>query len=247
MSLPGLFAELASDKRLGILQALKEGPLNFTKISEDFKMSSPETSRQLSRLTDVDIIEKRADGHYSLTNLGKLVLTSVSNLEFIADKSEYFLSHNISYIPTDMLRRLDSLSGGELVKGVYEILKIHEDNFQNVEKYGYHMTSDYPRHLMPLTEQKLDAGVEIKAIMPKDFLSKNKFQISKKVLEGIEFKALDEVKIDVFTTDVYSGLSLSDMDGKIDYDEVIIGFDKSLSDWCIELFDYYWERAEPYS
>ncbi len=52
-------------------------------------MNSTEATRQLSRLAEVRLIEKKGDGNYYDTLFGKLVISSISNLNFISEKSGY--------------------------------------------------------------------------------------------------------------------------------------------------------------
>ncbi len=54
-----LFAELSSENRLGILQTLDEKPMTFTSLIKEIDMNSTEASRQLSRLTEAWLIEKK--------------------------------------------------------------------------------------------------------------------------------------------------------------------------------------------
>ena len=68
-----LFTELSSENRLSILQILDKKPMTFTGLTKEVDMNSAEASRQLSRLTDAGLIEKKGDGIYYNTFFGKLV------------------------------------------------------------------------------------------------------------------------------------------------------------------------------
>lgn len=59
-----LFTELSSEKRLGILQTLDEKPMTFTSLIKKVHINSTEATRQLSRLAQVRLIEKKGDGNY---------------------------------------------------------------------------------------------------------------------------------------------------------------------------------------
>jgi predicted transcriptional regulator len=99
-----LFTELSSENRLGILQTLNEKPMIFTSLIKEIDMNSTEASRQLSRLTEARLIEKKGDGRYYNTIFGKLVLSSILSLNFISEKSGYFFEHDTAPIPLDLLR-----------------------------------------------------------------------------------------------------------------------------------------------
>ena len=116
-----LFTELSSENRLSILQILDKTPMTFTSLIKEVDMNSAEASRQLSRLTETQLIEKKGDGRYYNTLYGKLVISSISGLDFISEKSGYFLNHDTSQVPPDLLRQIGALSTGEIVTGVYNI------------------------------------------------------------------------------------------------------------------------------
>lgn len=234
-----LFTELSSENRLGILQTLDEKPMTFTNLIKEVDMNSTEASRQLSRLTEAQLIEKKGDGRYYNTLFGKLVLSSISDLNFISEKSGYFLEHDTAPIPLDLLRQIDALSKGEIVTGVYNILNTHEKLSENIKGYFWYMSDDFPRHHLPNIEKKLEEGLEIRVILPKNLCSTS--ILSEKNRKKIEIKVLDEIKISIIVSDKFSMLELPGHDGKIDQNTAIFGYDDRFREWCKKLFQYYWE------
>ncbi len=239
MKIHELFAELSSENRLGILKTLNEKPMTFTNLVKEVDMNSADASRQLSRLTEARLIEKKGNGRYYNTYLGKLVLSSISNLNFIMEKSGYFLEHDTAPIPPDLLRQIDALSTGEIVTGVYNILNTREK--LGAKGYMWYVSDDFPRHHLPNIENKLEEGLEIRVILPKDLFPTMK--ISEKNRKKIAIKVLDEVKISVIVSDNFSILELPGLDGKIDQNTAIFGYDDRFREWCKKLFRYYWEKT----
>ncbi|MCX9009802.1 MAG: DUF1724 domain-containing protein [Candidatus Methanoperedens sp.] len=237
-----LFTELSSENRLGILQTLDEKPMAFTNLIKEVDMNSTEASRQLSRLTEARLIEKKGDGKYYNTLFGKLVISTISDLNFISEKSEFFLKHDTAYIPLDLLRQIDALSSGEIVTGVYNILNTHEKLGDGIKSYMWYMSDDFPRHHLPYIEKKLEDGLEIRVILPKDLCSTS--MLSEKNRKKIEIKVLDESKISVIVSDNFSMLELPGQDGKIDQNTAIFGYDDKFREWCKKLFQYYWEKTK---
>ncbi len=239
MKIHELFAELSSENRLGILQTLDEKPMTFTSLIKEIDMNSTEASRQLSRLTEAQLIEKKGDGRYYNTLFGKLVLSSISDLNFISEKSGYFMNHDTAPIPLDLLRQIDALSSGEIITGVYNILNTHEKLGESIKSYMWYMSDDFPRHHLPYIENKLEKGMEIRVILPKDLRSPSK--LSEKNRRKIELKVSDEIRISVIVSDNFSMLELPGSDGKIDQNTAIFGYDDRFREWCKKLFQYYWE------
>jgi predicted transcriptional regulator len=242
-----LFTELSSENRLGILQTLNEKPMTFTSLIKEVDMNSTEASRQLSRLTEARLIEKKGDGKYYNTLFGKLVLSSISDLNFISEKSGYFLEHDTAPIPPDLLRQIDALSKGEIITGVYNILNTHEKLGDGIKSYMWYMSDDFPRHHLPGIEKKLEEGVEIKVILPNVMCSAKPFTspLSEKNRKRLEIKVLDEIKISIIVSDNFSLLELPGPDGKIDHNTAIFGSDDRFREWCKKLFLYYWTKCHP--
>ncbi|MGB8218120.1 MAG: transcriptional regulator FilR1 domain-containing protein [Candidatus Methanoperedens sp.] len=245
MKLYELFTELSSENRLGILQTLDEKPMTFTNLIKEVDMNSTEASRQLSRLTEARLIEKKGDGRYYNTLFGKLVLSSISDLNFISEKSGYFLEHDTAPIPPDLLRQIEALSTGEIITGVYNILNTHEKLGEGIKSYMWYMSDDFPRHHLPNTEKKLEEGVEMRVILPKYMCSTKPFSapLSEKNRKKLEIKVLDEIKISIIASDKFSLLELPGQDGKIDQNTAIFGYDERFRDWCKNLFQYYWTKC----
>ncbi len=234
-----LFTELSSENRLAILQILDEKPMTFTSLIKEVDMNSAEASRQLSRLTEARLIEKKGDGRYYNTLFGKLVISSISDLNFISEKSGYFLNHDTAQIPLDLLGQIGALSTGEIVTGVYNILNTHEKLGDGIKSYMWYMSDDFPRHHLPNIEKKLEEGLEIRVILPKEKCSAS--LLSEKNRKKIVNKVSDEIRISVIVTDKFCILELPGPDGKIDQNTAIFGYDDRFREWCKKLFQYYWE------
>ena len=239
MKVYGLFAELSSENRLAILKILDGNPMTFTSLIKEIDMNSAEASRQLSRLTESQLIEKKGDGRYYNTLFGKLVLSSISGLDFISKNSEFFLNHDTAPIPPDLLGQIDALSKGEMVTGVYNILNTHEKSGDGIKSYMWYMSDDFPRHHLPNIEKKLDEGLEIRVILPKELCSTS--PLSEKNRKKIGIKVSEEIKISVIVSDKFCMLELPGTDGKIDHNTAIFGYDDRFREWCRKLFQYYWE------
>lgn len=234
-----LFTELSSENRLGILQTLDEKPMTFTSLIKEVDMNSTEASRQLSRLTEARLIEKKGDGRYYNTLFGKLVLSGISDLNFISEKSGYFLEHDTAPIPPDLLRQIDDISKGEIITGVYNILNTHEKLGDGIKSYMWYMSEDFPRHHLPNIEKKLEEGLEIRVILPKALCSTS--PISEKNRNKLAAKVMEEVKISVIVSDKFCILELPGPDGKIDHNNAVFGYDDRFREWCKKLFQYCWE------
>ena len=234
-----LFTELSSEKRLDILKTLYEKPMTFSNLVKEVDMNSTEASRQLSRLTETRLIEKKGDGRYYNTLFGNMVISSIPGMNFISENSGYFLEHDTSPIPLELLRQIDALSTGKIVTGVYNILSMQEKLSEDISGYFWYMSDDFPRHHLPNVEKVLEQGMEIRVIFPKDLIPILK--LSEKNRDRIQFRTQDEIKSSVMTTNSFSMLKLPGRDGKIDQNTAIFGYDERFRMWCEKLFLCYWD------
>ena len=106
-----------------------------------------------------------------------------------------------------------------------------------IKSYVWYMSDDFPRHQLPNIEKKLEEGKEFRGILPKDPTS----MLSEKNRKKIAIKVLDEIKISVIVSDNFSILELPGLDGKIDQNAAIFGYDDRFREWCKKLFQHYWE------
>ncbi|MBP1908769.1 helix-turn-helix transcriptional regulator [Methanolobus bombayensis] len=239
-----LFAELASDNRLAILKALEKESLKFTSITKIIGATSPEASRQLNRLSGKELIAKDGEGYYSLTNLGRLVVSSLSNLETIANRSDFFLKHDTSPIPPHLLRELDSFAGTEYIEGVFVLVNKMTAIFDDIHVYGWYLSDDFPRFYLPHIEKKLKEGVEFRAVYPQTLIDNLKKDLPEQMYSDIEIRTLDEVRIIVNVTDRFGLLALPGPDGNVDRDHVLIGPDEKFIKWCRAAFLHYFEMSK---
>ncbi len=103
------------------------------------------------------------------------------------------------------------------------------------------MSDDFPRHHLPSAEKSLEEGLAMRVILPKDLFSTLK--IIEKNRRKAEIKVLDKISVSVIVTDKFSMLELPGLDGKIDQNTAIFGYDDQFREWCKKLFQYYWEKS----
>jgi predicted transcriptional regulator len=239
-----LFAELSSENRLSILKALEKEPLKFSQLTTIINITSPEAARQLNRLFKGGFISKDIEGYYSLTSLGKLVVVSIPNLEVLAQRSNFFLHHDTSAIPSHLLRELDAFEGVEEIQGVFELVNKTTQLFEEIHKYAWYLTDSFPSFFIPRIEKKLDEGVNFRVISPwklgESFLS----DVSAKILKTAEIRSIDELRIVINVNDRFGLLALPGPDGKLDRDYVLLGYEKRFKDWCKEVFEYYFNTSK---
>jgi predicted transcriptional regulator len=222
-----ILSELSSKNRLGILKVLDSAPATFTSLAKEVGLNSTEMSRQLSRLTDAELIEKKGDGKYHNTNLGKLIISYISGLDLISENSVFFNQHDTGSIPIHLRPQMGAFSSVEFAEGVYNIMNILEERDDDLSSYVWFMAPDFPRHHLSGLDKHLNEGLEIRAIITENLLES--LEKGVEATNKIKIRTVEKVKISVVSSDGFSMVQL--------------GSDDRFRKWCDDLFQYYWDKA----
>jgi predicted transcriptional regulator len=63
----------------------------------------------------------------------------------------------------------------------------------------------------------------------------------------IKRKMLEAVNIALYISDSQSAVMLPNMKDEVDMGILLVGNDPSFNEWCLDLFNHFWERAGPAS
>src|SRR5437667_1404485 len=91
--------ELASDERLGILDAVAERPLRHAHIARHLRMTVSETTRHLNRLTCAGLVARNPQSQSEPTNLARLVSGAFPLLRSLLANRALLLTHNVGAVP----------------------------------------------------------------------------------------------------------------------------------------------------
>ncbi|UCD45075.1 MAG: hypothetical protein JSV27_00785, partial [Candidatus Bathyarchaeota archaeon] len=114
--------ELSSNERMNIMLNLLEERLKLSHVSRKLDMTVTEASRHLQRLSDIQLIEKDVEGMFGPTRFGRLAIKLLSSLDFISMNKQYFLDHDVSNLPDELISRINELSFGTLNTDVVRVL-----------------------------------------------------------------------------------------------------------------------------
>jgi predicted transcriptional regulator len=242
MEIERLFSEFSSKTRLDILGMLREGETRFSEIEKAVGLSSPEVSRHLRRLQEVNLIDKQPSGGYRLSLFGETVMRMTANIPALIDKSEYFLSHDTSVIPTHLLRSLDSISEAKL-EPVFSMFGRLIKNLEDAEYYW------------DITNQMLESETEMLEMMaPEDLDIDIRYIISPELYPTfsrlseergvrIHLKTYEDINFTVGVSSNLAFLALPDRNGVLDRNTYIMGDSPEFIGWCRKLYLYYWDMT----
>jgi predicted transcriptional regulator len=266
VNLDDMLFEVSSEIRLRILESLMNGPATVTDISNQLDVSMTEASRHFNRLSQVGLIKKNPDRDYSITILGKTVLTQLGPLEFITRHSDYFDSHDATRIPVKFLNRINELADAvptytQRANIIRSVEKMKNISLEAEEYYNsildnssmklvlYAEPDDESTNFM---KNKVESGIRFRALFP---MGVETDKIPQESLRGFielhrsgnfEFRIIERTDLFLHMNEKeVSLLAFPDMNDKFDY----LGFeatDDRTINWCNEVFNHYWNSSKPF-
>ena len=246
--------ELSNEDRLGIISLLSGGPEKLTGISRTLSISTQQCNRHLTRLHQAGLVEKDAEGLYSLTPFGKVVLRLNPTLEFLTDNRDYFMTHTLDNLPEKFVVRIGELSDSELKPNVMEGLSEIEEIIEGAEEDLWVIINKRTRSVRPLVAEALRRGVRVSSISVRSYVTeldvKREIDVEDEliVVRAEETGQAEVADAEDFGVYMYASekavyISFPHEDGTYDY----LGFvssDPRAVGFCQDLYNYFWERAE---
>jgi predicted transcriptional regulator len=243
--------------RTKIMLRLAKEEMTAGELEEDMDIRESTILHSMKELIDEDIARKTRSG-YALTNIGKiqalLMDELVSAIVILDQHKEFWLSHDLSGIPLELLAKIGMLGQSEILKGDSSaILKSHEhflsEMMMSKEVSGVSpiILPDYPEAIA----KKVRNGAKVKLIVTKTLLGimiRDHRNLLENLLNNKNFE-LYSLDIDAKTafTVTDNGLSLGffRIDGGYDIGSDLICDGETAREWGMELFKYYFKMSNP--
>ena len=237
-----LFA-VASVDRLTLFTTIANEKLRLTQLASKLSASTQETSRHLSRLQEARIIEKEADGCFGLTSFGRTFEVLLPSLKFLSEHREYFLSHDLSALPSDFLERIGELQRSEFAHGVGLVLSHTSQVLREAKRFVW-LASDNVMDLGTLGGNAVGGDVALRIIVPTG--STESFQsVGAELPAKVELRVVGRVCAGLALNEKTAGVTFPDLTGKIDFNSGFAGSDPKFQKWCTDLFTFHWNQAKP--
>lgn len=187
----------ASDKRKNVLLLLKDGSKEMK-----FLLNTLETTRQallpqIKILEDHYLVSHHADT-YELTSIGKLIVDKMFSLsgpvEIFDRDIDYWGTHKLDFIPTDLLKRISELGDCKVVvphvTEMYEIDRKFSEATKWSKSYFVITTFIHPSILMMIPEL-LNNKVNLNVIVSPDLINKIRTDHSEDLTDYIQNKLVN--------------------------------------------------------
>lgn len=251
------FLELASEQRLAILLKIQNEPVKVSVIAKELEATVPEVYRNFERLVKADLISKNADGSYSITTIGKILVSQVPLIGFLSVNKKYFSNHDLKDLPDKYIQRIGVLENGQHIKGFVKVLEKWKDIYSNADKYISNILYEVPYtpDLIETIAKKAKEGIKIRSVFSESaIVSKERKQafdklgFKKMIEEGtIERKMSKNVKITVIVNEKEACVMFPTFNGEIDMSEAFYAKDdNAFHEWCLDYFNDSWNSAGPF-
>lgn len=249
-----LWFELSNEDRLSILNLLAVRAEKLTGISRELGVSTQQCNRHLTRLVEAGLVAKDAEGLFGLTPFGEVVLRLNPALEFLTGNRDYFMTHTLRELPSELVARIGELSESELKPNVMEGISEIEDIIKGAEEYLLAIINKRTRSVRPLVVDAIRRGVRVSSISVRSYVTE--LDVKREIDEEDELTVLraeeegraevadaDDFGVYMYATEKAAYIAFPLEDGTFDY----LGFvasDPRAVGFFRDLYGYFWERAE---
>ena len=249
-----LLFEVSNEHRHRILLLLRDKAMRTTELARETDLNNPEIRRHISRLHEIDLIQRDVEGYYSLTPYGEASLKLFQEIKFISRNSDYFKSHSLTGLPPRFLKQIGKLMSASRLSSPIEYIRQTQNLLKEADEHAWIMVDQFPVNLLPTMVEAIDRGVKIRIIEPRDRVlepdlsaltseeSKAYSRTSSTPL--YEQRMLNDVPVQLHFSDSQSVIAFPDPNGVYDYTGFAITEENAL-EWCNDLFNHHWTASEP--
>jgi predicted transcriptional regulator len=247
---------LDSEKRKNLLLLLMGGKKNRDEIKTALNVTSTAIIPQIKKLKDCGLVIQEDDLYY-LSKMGEILVENLlpflNIVEVFEENEEYWLNHDLSGIPSPMLKRLGELGNYIIIEPNLNYLfefpmefkeNIFKSNFVNAFTAYFH--PEFPAIYSKLAEQGINVSLVLTSTVLERFQKDYADQMKKLTIsESTEILVNDDISgvATIVTTDRFLFLCFFNKNGHYDH-RIIMGFDPRALKWSHELFQQYKEKAE---
>ncbi|WP_407282913.1 winged helix-turn-helix domain-containing protein [Methanolobus sp. WCC1] len=248
-----------SEKRKDVLLLLQNGPVSMSNILQALDVSRNALLPQMKILEEAHLIKKNEkDDTYFLSKFGEIIIRDLepllSTLEVLEKQMDYLLSHNIDFVPAELLYRIRELKTCKLIEpDLHEALDLSQIAIEKCLKSEkiFCVTSIYHSEYPPLFTKYAKNESEFNFVITEDVLAKFIEDDKQKLEELIQYPNINfyiyPYKIELSSVLMATDLMLLKL---LTFNEIydpryLISSEQEAIIWGKELFDHYFSKAEP--
>lgn len=241
----------ASDKRKGVLLLLRDGAKEMKYLLNVLNAKRTALLPQMKVLEEHHLVD-HYDDTYELTHIGELIVDDMapllSTLEAFDNNIDYWGTHNLSFIPPHLLKRIDKVKKCKAITPPFaDIYKLNEVILETspISKSHYGIVT-YCHPLFPqFLSNMISNNVNVYLIVPQPVLDgfrTEHFTQFEKLMQSelFHFSVYPENMgfVGLACNDYYFMIRLLKSNGEYDTKYILCN-NKDALEWGKELFEYY--------
>jgi predicted transcriptional regulator len=245
--------------RTRIMLCLREEPMSAAQLEEEMGIRASTILHSIREMIESGLVGKSGQV-YSLTNIGRIearmIDELVSAIVILEKHKDFWLDHDISGIPEDLLVKIGTLGQSQIISAdPVALLKVHQSYVKEIrnssEIYGVSPII-FPDHSSAIA-YAVRNGAKVELILTSkilDIIYKEHSHLLNEVKSFSKFKLYKiegDVKVAFTVTDRLISLGLFGQDGTYDMLSDLFCYGEKAKSWGMELFEHYRSLAKPVS
>jgi predicted transcriptional regulator len=246
-----------SEKRKNALLLLQDGAKEMEDLLTSLKTNRQSLLPQIRVLEEHYLVTHYKDA-YELTTIGKLIIDKivplVSIIQVLEVDIEYWESHNLEFIPSSFLERINELSRCKvIIPTITEIFDVNKDFVKSAfnSTHIYLLTTIMHPSFPPLLSEFIKDDRKVTMIIPDELYIKfthELYDLFKSFIAhgGVEFYLYQgDLKVTTLSiTDSCFILRLLSKNNDFSHKQLLCNDHESYQ-WSRDLFDYYLRNSTP--
>lgn len=243
--------------RTRIMLCLREKPMSAAHLEEEMGIRASTILHSIREMIESGLVGKSGQT-YSLTNIGRietrLIDDLVSAIIILEQHKEFWLAHDISGIPEDLLVKIGMLGESQIISAdPVALLKVHQSfvkEMQNSKEIYGVSPIIFPDHSSAIAHAVRN-GAKVELILTHkilDIVYREHSHLLNEVQNSSQFKLYKidrDVKVAFMVTDKLISLGLFGSDGTYDMLSDLFCYGEKAKNWGMELFEYYRNLSAP--
>jgi predicted transcriptional regulator len=232
-------------------------PSKISSLARELDITAQEAFRNINRLTEANLIKRGDDelgstGVFYLTELGRLIMKQFPYFLVIRKYQLIFEDHTLKNVPDKFVHRLGALQNCNVIKNVTAVFEKLKKLELNTKKCLRIMVSEaWPEEGRILVDRAIN-GVDVlgmfgrNTVFPQEVIDSVIPHIDRLEKSGkIKRKMLDTVELAIYISDSESAVMLPNIKGEVDMSMLLVGNDSIFNEWCLDIFNHFWELTGP--
>jgi predicted transcriptional regulator len=245
-----------SELKLGLLSSLLRGEKKLSTLREELGSSGSTIIHALNELEAMNLTQQ-TDKHYTLTPLGvieaQLIEEVSSTVEVLEKFSDFWLRHDITAIPSHLLRRMGALRDSNLIQNdSTELDRVHLTFKQLLlsSRRVWGVSPIFHSDFIGAFQLMLSEGATADLILTREVLEKTLTMAdTEQILAYVEKDKLriflaGELRIALTVTENSFSMGFFSLNGAYDYSRDLVSSSPRAIEWGEELFRHFLKDAE---